>query len=337
VLEAEVRGTEPGTRARAVALLIEHVGTGWGSVALTDPSEWVQRQGVEALAARDDEASRALLLACAAERQTDPYVRGAAAYHAGGDEAARIMREALRAESAVWRIAPLALALLRLGDESARDPLAKALAAGELALEVEFVLDVGASGDPLLVPALQAAEQRVELELVLPVAAARLMLGDAAGEHALRKAVSEGDLEQRMEAIDYLARIDHPAADTLLRRATTGGPEIVTWYARLVLAARAGEPGPFVAALDDEDPEVRALAAMVVRSSPSEPARVMRSIGQALHDPLDDPDPTVRAEAARSAGELSLNELHAGVAALVDDPVPRVRIEAAGAMLALKK
>jgi len=337
VLEAEVRSSDPGTRARAIPLLVEHVGSGWGPVALADPSEWVQRQGVEALAARDDDESRTLLLGCAADRRIDPYVRGAAALHAGGDEAADLMREALRRESQGWRIAPLALALLRLGDASARDPLAESLAAGELALEVEFVLDVGASGDALLVPALQTAEQRVEPELVLPVAAARLMLGDAAGEHALRKAISEGEYERQLEAIDYLARIDHPAADTLLRRATTGAPEIVTWYARLVLAARAGDADPFVAAFHEDDPEIRALAATVVRSSPWDAARVERSLGRALGELLDDADPTVRAEAARSAGELSLEELLAGVAALLDDRVPRVRTEAAGAMLALEK
>ncbi len=337
VLEAEVRGAEPGTRARAVSLLVEHVGSAWGAVAISDLSEWVQRQGVEALGAREDAESRALLLACAAARKTDPYVRGAAALHAGGDEAADIMREALRHETEGWRIAPLALALLRLGDEAARDPLAHALAAGELALEVEFVLAVGASGDALLLPALQAAETRVEPELVLPVAAARLMLGDAAGEQALRKAVSEGDLERQLEAIDYLARIDHPAADTLLRRATSGGPEIVTWYARLVLAVRAGDMDPFGAAFDEEDPEVRALAAMVVRSSPRNADRNEKSIGRGLGDLLDDADPSVRAEAARSAGALSQTELRAGVAALLDDRHPRVRIEAAGAMLALER
>jgi hypothetical protein len=335
VLETEVRNTDPGTRARALALLVEHAGSGWGAVALADPSAWVQRQGVEALAVREDPESRALLLSCAAERNTDPYVRGAAAVHAGGEDAAELMRDALRTESEGWRIAPLALALLRLGDTTARDPLARALATGELALEVDFVLEVGASRDPLLLPALQLAEERAEPELVLPIAAARLMLGDAAGEHALRKAIAEGDVERQLEAIDYLARVDHPAADTLLRRAESGGAEIAVSYARLVLAARTGDAAPFVDAARDEDPEIRALAATVVRSSPS--AAADRSVARAFDELLIDTDPTVRAEAARSAGELSLTEVRGPVSWLLDDPLARVRTEAAGAMLALEK
>jgi hypothetical protein len=290
---------------------------------------------VEALASREDVESRALLLSCAAETRNDAYVRGAAAFHAGGEEAADVMRDALRRETETWRIAPLALALLRLGDEAARDPLARALAEGELALEVEFVLDVGASGDPLLLPALQQAETRVEPELVLPIAAARLMLGDAAGEHALRKAVADEDVEQQLEAIDYLARVDHPVAETLLRRAESGGAEVSATYARLVLAARAGDVAAFAQASDDDDPEVRALVASVARTARR--ASGDRAMARALDGLLADANATVRAEAARTAGEMSLTELRGGVSSLLDDPLPRVRTEAAGAMLALEK
>ena len=177
----------------------------------------------------------------------------------------------------------------------------------------------------------------MEPELVLPIASARLMLGDAAAEHALREAVEQGDVGRRLEAVDYLVWIDHPAADALLRRAVAEGPDTVTWYAKLALAARAGDDETFVAAFADPDPEVRAFAATLMRSPMRDVTGPSRSLEKALEDALGDLDPTVRAEAARSAGELGLGGLRPGVAALQEDRAPRVRIEAAGALLALDR
>ena len=65
--------------------------------------------------------------------------------------------------------------------------------------------------------------------------------------------VSDGNVELRLEAIDYLTALqDAAVARRLLRKARTGGPDAVRRYAELALVARGEErgsvarwPGPF--------------------------------------------------------------------------------------------
>src|SRR5262249_36766982 len=140
-----------------------------------------------------------------------------------------------------WRVAPLALAAVRLGDEGARATLNQALETGELALDLAFLDEIGSSHDASLLPALAKAHDRVGEEMVLPVASARLRLGDESAEQPLRKALGDSDEERRLEALDFVADLDLPAAETLLHRASEQGPELVTAYANLALAAQSGD------------------------------------------------------------------------------------------------
>jgi HEAT repeat protein len=335
-LKAGADSLDPSPRARALALLVEHVGPDpWGRRALLDPTSWVRRAGIEALAARGDPESRAMLEAVAADAQADPYLRGLAAMRVRGPVATRAIVSALAEEREPWRVAPLALAAVQLGDGTALPVLQAALEAGELPLDLAFLEEVGRSGSGEVAAALALAQDRVEDELVLPVAAARMMLGDAAGEQALRKALSDPDEERRMEALDYVVLVDHPAAVTLLRRASSLGPERVRWYADLALAARTGGGAEtFERAFASADRDVRMLSVRFAAASAEQhPSR--RSPWPVVVDALRDPDATIRATAARGVAALHLDEARAATEALLSDEVQIVRIEAAAALLAL--
>jgi len=337
VLEEGAAALDPTARARALAHLIAH-DAAYAPRALGDPSSWVQRAAVAAVGARGDSAAE--LLALVGRTSADPFVRALAALEAGS-AAAEPSRLAQADAAEPWQVAPLALAALVLGDETARDALSAALQTGELALEVDLFFEIGRTDDAALLPALEQAQRRVEAELVLPVATARMMLGDASAEQAFRKAVTGSDVEARLEALDYLTRLYTPEANALLRRARTQGPELVTWYANLALAARAGtDPELFGRALRDTDREVRVLAVRFSREAASGgPAnrRVAKAARKAVLDALADRDSTVRIEALRAVAALDLPEARQVVEALVDDERPLVRIEAAGTVLQLTR
>jgi HEAT repeat protein len=338
VLTESATSEDPSPRARALALLLEQEGPGrWGQQALADESDWVRRAAIEALARRSDPDSRALLEGLVADPQVDPYLRGLAALRAPGPASAEAIRAALEQEREAWRVAPLALAAVRLGDEAARARLVRALESGELPLEIEFMHEIGQTGDASLVPALVHAQERVEEELVLPIASARLMLGDAAGEQALRTALSEDDEERRLEALDYLVELDHPAATTLLRRASSLGPDLVTWYADLALAARTDTNGQvFEKAFAEPDRELRSLAVRFAGEALGAPSkRAEKGAQKVLTQALSDPDAWVRAGACRAAAELGMTDTRTAMEALLGDEVELVRVEASGALLAM--
>lgn len=341
VLEASAATDDPGARARALALLVAAVGAEpWGERGLRDESDWVVRAVVDALGARSDARARALLEGLATDGGADPYVRGLAALRAPGTASATAMSAAWPAEAEAWRVAPLALAAVRLGDEAARPALEGALATGELPLDLEFLEELGRSGDAGVARALGVAQDRVEEELVLPVAAARLVLGDATAEQVFRKALGDADEERRLEALDFLVEIDHPAATALLHKASSAGPDLVREYAGLALAARSGTDSEvFERAFAQPDRELRALAvhfAGVAGTGGLGGRRTGRAVERVVLAGLDDADAAVRAEAARAVAGLRLAEGVAGLGPLLGDEVEPVRIEAAGGLLALR-
>lgn len=338
-LSAGADSMDPGPRGRALALLITNVGPEpWGPRALLDPSDWVRRGAIEALGRRGDPVSRTLLEGVAADTRADPYLRGLAAMRAPGPASAGAITVALAAEHEAWRVAPLALAAVQLGDEAARAPLVASVASGELPLDLEFLLELGRSGEATLVGALEQAQERVEDEMVLPVASARLTLGDATAEQVFRKALAADDEEQRLEALDFLVEVDHPAATTLLRRASTDGPELVTWYADLALASREGNPDVFARAYAEPDREVRALAVRFAgRALAGSPVRRTGKIAsEVVVEGMADVDTAVRIEACQAAARLRLAAADGPAERLLSNEVELVRIEAAATLLALR-
>jgi len=172
------------------------------------------------------------------------------------------------------------------------------------------------------------------------MAAARLMLGDASAEQPLRKALGDADEERRLEALDFLVGVDHPAALALLHKASASGPELVTWYADLALAARSGTDAElFEKAYATDDREVRELAVRFAGragATAGNGRRASKTIERVVLEGLADPDAAVRTEAAKAAGDLRLSASSGALSTLLGDDVEPVRIEAAGALLELE-
>lgn len=349
VLEDAAANLDPTPRGRALDLLIlaatEPAGGAYGPRALYDPDPWVQRKAVEALAMRLNEPeTQALLRKYVGRSDIDPYVRQSAAMHlarhggAATDGLRDVMSAAWRAESQAWRQAPLALAAASLGDRDAIAPLAAAISRADIGLEVEFVLDLGRSGLEELVPPLREGAAWVEDEMALPYACAQILLGDPSGESVLRKALASDDEEIRLEAIDYLARMDGAVARSLLERAAADPSDLVRAYAEGALAAR-GERSldKLERLMESPDREMR-LIAVRFASEAAQPVggggrRAGRVAKRIVRTGLVDGDVEVRMNAFGAIGQLDLEGEDASLTAGLADEYLAVRVEAAGAKL----
>jgi HEAT repeat protein len=349
-LVAATEDLEPGIRGRALGLLILHDlepgGGSWAPRALFDPNAYVQRQAVQALGARIDEEHSVALLEAFVRRESgvDPYTRSHAAMvlaAAGHTDTLDALSAAWRAESRHWRRAPLALAALTLGDEEALPVLIEDLGRGDFPLEVTFYLDVGRSGRPELAKPLIDGLDLLEETLVLPTAVALVGLDHRKGEAMFRDALGDGNIELRLEAIDYLVDLDdQQVARQLLRKAKSSGPDAVRRYAELALVAR-GEQGPEPAyeALADVDRELRqqgvwALAGWLA-CSPDAPRRDRKEAYKLLLATLGDPSPAVVQQAITGLGEVGRSGDRSLLASMLTEDTPGLGVEAAGAMLAI--
>ena len=340
---------DPSTRAMALSWLVRldeaPAGGTWGPRCLYDPSAWVQRAGVFALADRLSETdTRVLLEEYISQGHADPYVRGMAGLRlagVGSPSAAATLSGAWRDTSESWQVAPLALASAAHGDPDALEALAEAVRSGEIAMELDFLRDLGASGHADLLPALQEGARFAEDEIRLPIAVALVELGDPSAEQVLRKALQHTDTDIRLGAVDLLVELDHPTANALLQRARNDSSDLLRWYARLALSARTGsDPESFEKAFQEVDPEVRALAVRLSAVAAAHPVagsnkRVPRAAERLAAVGLDDPATAVRLEAVRAAAALGLDNQANHVATLTRDAWVQLRIEAAGAALSL--
>ena len=346
ILEDAAGSLEPSHRGHALASLIatsEQPGGGpWGPRALFDPDAWVQRQGVQALVGRLSEPETvAHLVAYVARDSADPYSRSFAAVRMQAHSSPEL-RDALstawRSEPMRWRAAPLALGALVHGDDAALTPLSAALSRGDLALEPQFVADVGRSGRTELLPALQEGEDWVEPELELAYAVARLSLGDPSGEQLLRKALSSDDSGAQLEALTHLSEIQGPVADALLKRARSQGSDLVRAWAELALAARGqADPSVIVVASGSADAEIRALAArfagerLAVGDLRSRKAQ--RQLENVLRTSLADGRAIVRRSALLGLEHAPLEDRKLLLSTVLMDDSLENRLQAAGMLL----
>jgi HEAT repeat protein len=337
VLAEAVASSDPTPRARALSWLLKgESADAWLPVALHDASPWVQLAAVDALATRGA-AGQPGLQRLADEGGT-PIVRMAAALALPSQPPDRALGARLLADAegrAPWHQVPLALAATAHGSSDAPAVLSAALATGELPLDLHLMRALGQHAPPSALDALATAQHRVPDDLQVALAAARLALGDDRAEAPLREAL-HGDSAQRMEALDALLPVVHPAVDSLVRRARQGASPLVGWHADLVMAARTGEDSPrLVAAFDEPDPEVRRLAVHLARHTlehAPDSRRAARDARAALWKAIDDPDATVRAAAAAALGERMPSEALPALRALQTDESPIVRLEVAGAL-----
>ncbi|MDP2314163.1 MAG: hypothetical protein Q8P41_14770, partial [Pseudomonadota bacterium] len=317
----------------------------WGQRGRFDPSEYVQRATVDALATRLDEPeARAVLRALVDDPNAGPWARGAAgivlarAARDGALPAAERDTDRARLATAAGSVSggrggALLLAAAIAGDTPARTRLAELLSAGNLPLELWFFRAMGESGvDTLAAPLAQALE-RVEPEIQLAVAAALLDLGAPAGERALTAALT-ADEERALEALEYLVDARGPAADGLLK-AALAGPALVHDGAELALFGRGqGEVRDVVRMLGNEDAERRAWAAEAAgRRLRLEPGIDGGDrLRATLRDALPDADPTLQLALIEALAGSPVPEDRAALTTLLEDEAARVRVAAAAAL-----
>ncbi len=331
---------DPTYRARALRLLLEtcprdELAT-FGQISIADHDAWVRFSGIESLGAHlDDPTVVALLTHTATASGVPPDARGFAGELLAGHstEVGTALSQAWRTARHPWERAPIAFASLLHGDPDARDAFIHSISTGELFLDVAFIERVGRSGRDELHDGLEVSQERVEHDLVLAIAAARLRLGDHRGELALRRALTAPETVERLEAMDYLVDLEHPAATTLIKRARSAGPELVSQYAALALLERGlGATATLEEAASSDDREARFLAARFAArmAQMTSERKVVRVANRTLVLLADDSAAEIRAVALSALSGSAHRETL--TAALAEDTLA-VRLEAAGSLL----
>lgn len=357
VFDAAASSLDVSLRLRALELLCLYAPSdqleSYAQRGLYDPSPYVRRGVVEALARRLPEpGALQLLVALIGRPDVDAYTRGRAGFllaRTGVQQAREPLSAAWQEEGSSWDRAPLALAALMAGDDQAEAALAESLKDGAMPLETEFFVAVGQTGRQTLAPALIEARELLEEELLLPVGVALLELGLAEGEAVFRSTFADGDVLSQLEAIDYLAMLEGPRAQALLRKARGSDTAIVRTYADLVLVGRGELPlARAVEAADVRDREQQCLAfdAMAghLRAVPVDqvPRRQARAAREAALAALQSPESAVRSCAARALGGVGTPADRADISALIGElsdeaPAEAQRLELAAALLSIQQ
>lgn len=347
ILTAAMNDEEPGHRARALQILIGRAPSSelpaLATRALWDPEPWVQRVSVQALILRlpDPQVRESLLgFVLRTDELADPHARATAAVAlnpAADPTIARAIHDGWRAERAPWRQAPLQLVAAQLGDADALTALAETLAEGEIGLEPDFLLAIGRSGLPALIEPLTQATPWVEPDIRLSVLTARLLLGDPQAERELRTTLTGGEEIAVLEALDFLTRIDHPAAHELIGKVKASTP-LAQSYAAMALRARGDGPDRrFDEAMDRGDAETRELAVRFAGEAldRQDLARKAQKVALRVIDQgLTDPTHAVRLAALRSATADRFADTLDKIRPLLTDELTDVRIEAARVLIA---
>lgn len=335
ILERAAASTDPVTRADAVAALVTAAdapaGGPWGPRGLYDPDGWVERATVAALTARLPEPETAALLAAwVGWPVASPAARATAAW-------ALLDRHLPVDASAAWRAEPadrglpLALPAWSAGDADAGTALVDALTRGAIPLELDFIAALGARGDATWAPAARAGTALVDPWVAVPLAGARLALGDADADADLRRALSTE--AGARAALDAVRGVPGALADGIVRRAQATGTDPVRAQAEVDWAARTAAGGAAIATwLDHDDRELRRIAASgLAAAAASDPDA--RWVARALARALVDPDPQVRASAARAVRILGRTDHIHALQDLLRDEREGVRVAAAAALI----
>jgi len=342
ILEEAAGSEDPTLRGHALAHLVTldppPGAPDWAQRGLWDPEPWVEDQVVAALAGRLHEPESVKVLADFVHRDDlDPYVRATAALALRGKgppAVGKTLSAAWRAEPALWKRAPLALAALEWGDRDAAKPLEEALARGAVAFEVDFLVQIGNSGHPELVPALAKGTEVAEPELRMAYAAARVGLGDASASSELKHALGSDDPDESLAVLDYLVRLHGTPVLDLLHHAR-GESGAVHWYATLALIGRGeGDATALLAAMAEPDREVRELAMRFAADLAGKTLsrKEDKAVRAAVKKGLTDEDPTVRLTAADAVSALGVRDETPWLKALLADDYPGVRVAAAAAL-----
>ncbi len=252
-------------------------------------------------------------------------------------------RSLLAPDSVVQRVA--ALAAGRIGDLRATPLLLRTLDQPDTTVRVAAAFALGllrdsAAAEPLIqrltgLPPLDTATAVEAISALAKIGGRRSAEFFAAvlrGQVALSQADPMPATSQILLETWRLGR-DAPA-DALLPFARDTLAAIrwraVYSLARLKAPAAANQ---LIAAMRDEDPATRALAARALAREYAEAARLAPgTIAGILTRAVDDKDPGVRVNALRSLGTFHDSALASPIAWRVDDPVPNVRVQAAATL-----
>lgn len=271
VLELGASQLDISIRMRALAELIrlspDPAGGIWADRALVDPSPYVQKSGVDAVANRLPEPRAfELLRACVSRDEISPYIRGRAGFYlakAGDTSTGPVLAQAWRNTPNAWDAAPLALAAGMMGDLEAVTPIIQALSEGAIPLEVDFIMGLGDSGLDLVSEMIDSKDL-LEESLQIPLGLALIKKGKAIGETIVREFLTGEDEQLALEVLDYLSDYDIPETKTLLQKAESSPFLSVKRYARLIQVSR-GE-APIDEAFELFEQENRELRAEVIFS-----------------------------------------------------------------------
>ena len=224
VLEELAGSVDVTNRRLSARVLVAHRpeegGGEWGVRFLHDPSPYVRRAAMEALAQRversSDEVARGLLLESLGREELNAYTVGHLAHLLRGqlgDEQLQLLNDRWRNTPYSDEVAPLALGPAESGDAEALEALKGALAAGDLPLELTLFRDLGESGLPLG-EALQEGVDRLEEELRAPAMIAAVELGHEDGERWLERALSNSSTpDEHLELLELLLDLEPSALD----------------------------------------------------------------------------------------------------------------------------
>ena len=346
-LEELAGSLDLNVRAEALAGLVgssaQPAGGDFGARGLWDPAPWVRRRVVRALVDRLPEPESQVLLEAFVDRDhVDPYSRGEAAIRlvrsgVPGIGDRLLPRISPLDQETSFATAPLALAATLGGRPEAEEPLRRALATEDLPIDLVFFDNLGRSGLTDLAPVLVSILDEVEPPLVLPISTALAWLDEPVGEGRLRAALGSAEVEEQLEAVDFILTLPTPLADSMLRHAGGGPDDPVREAARLGLVGLGiEEPGVASQVLQSEEVERRVAAFEALARRPrgaevhQKEDRLQRKL---LEAGLADPEVRIQIAALHLAAARGGRAEVDAAEALLGSEDERVRLAAALALL----